>query len=95
MITYEWLYVLAGAAFAVWAALSAKDGRWGNAAFWGLLAVSFLAGSHLSDLANGVLVLALVTIAGAAIRPPPRRRNARPTQRGSATACSPPPSSCR
>lgn len=64
MITYEWLYVLAGAAFAVWAALSAKDGRWGNAAFWGLLAVSFLAGSHLSNLANGALVLALVAIAG-------------------------------
>ena len=64
MITYEWLYVLAGAAFVVWAALSAKDGRWGNAAFWGLLAVSFLAGSHLSNLANGALVLALVGIAG-------------------------------
>jgi uncharacterized membrane protein len=64
MITYEWLYVLAGAAFAVWAALSAVDRRWGNAAFWALLAVSFLAGSHLSDLANGVLVLALVAIAG-------------------------------
>ena len=64
MITYEWLYVLAGAAFALWAALSAKDGRWGNAAFWALLAMSFLLGSHLSDLANGVLVLALVGIAG-------------------------------
>ncbi|QDH35762.1 DUF979 domain-containing protein [Porphyrobacter sp. YT40] len=64
MITYEWLYVLAGAAFAVWAALSAKDGRWGNAAFWGLLAASFFFGSHLSDLANGVLVLAMVAIAG-------------------------------
>ncbi len=64
MITYEWLYVLAGGAFAVWAALSAKDGRWGNAAFWALLAASFLLGSHLSDLANGVLVLAMVGIAG-------------------------------
>jgi uncharacterized membrane protein len=64
MITYEWLYVLAGVAFAVWAALSAKDGRWGNAAFWALLSASFLAGSHLSDLANGALVLALVGIAG-------------------------------
>jgi uncharacterized membrane protein len=64
VITYEWLYVLAGAAFAIWAALSAKDRRWGNAAFWALLAVSFLAGSHLSELANGVLVLALVAIAG-------------------------------
>ena len=64
MITYEWLYILAGAAFAVWAALSARDGRWGNAAFWALLSASFLLGSHLSDLANGVLVLAMVAIAG-------------------------------
>lgn len=64
MITYEWLYVVAGAAFAVWAALSAKDGRWANAAFWALLAVSFFFGSHLSDLANGGLVLAMVAIAG-------------------------------
>lgn len=64
MITYEWLYMLAGAAFAIWAALSARDRRWGNAAFWGLLAASFLLGSHLSDLANGVLVLGLVGIAG-------------------------------
>lgn len=64
MITYEWLYILAGAAFALWAALSARDGRWGNAAFWALLSASFLLGSHLSDLANGVLVLAMVAIAG-------------------------------
>jgi uncharacterized membrane protein len=64
VITYEWLYVLAGAAFALWAALSAKDGRWGNATFWALLAASFLFGSHLSDLANGALVLAMVAIAG-------------------------------
>ncbi|MBY0344136.1 MAG: DUF979 domain-containing protein [Sphingomonadales bacterium] len=64
MITYEWLYILAGSAFAVWAALSLKDGRWGNAAFWALLSASFLLGSHLSDLANGMLVLAMVGIAG-------------------------------
>lgn len=64
MITYEWLYALAGAAFAGWALLSLHDRLWGNAAFWGVLAVSFFAGSHLSDFANGVLVLALVTIAG-------------------------------
>ncbi len=64
MITYEWLYVLAGGFFAVWAALSARERRWGNAAFWALLSSSFLLGSHLSDLANGVLVLALVAIAG-------------------------------
>ena len=65
MITYEWLYWLAGAFFAFWSILSLREKRIGNAAFWGLLAVSFFAGSRLSDLANGVLVLALVAIAGA------------------------------
>ena len=65
MITYEWLYVLAGAFFAVWSALSLRDGRKGNAAFWSLLAASFLFGTHLSDFANGVLVLAMVAVAGA------------------------------
>jgi uncharacterized membrane protein len=64
VITYEWLYILTGAFFAAWAVLSMRDGRWGNAAFWGLLAASFFFGSHLSNLANGVLVLALVAIAG-------------------------------
>ena len=55
MITYEWLYVLAGGFFVVWALLSLKDGRLGNAAFWALLGLSFLIGSHVSDLVNGVL----------------------------------------
>ena len=64
MITYAALYALAGLAFAIWALLSARAGRWGNAAFWGLVAVSFLLGDRLSDLANGGLVLGLVTIAG-------------------------------
>ena len=68
MITLEWLYVLTGALFAAWAVLSARDAanskRFGNAAFWGLLAASFLFGSYLTDLANGLLVLAMVGIAG-------------------------------
>jgi uncharacterized membrane protein len=68
MITLEWLYFLAGVIFALWALLSAADAanpkRFGNAAFWGLLAVSFFFGGSLSDLANGVLVLALVGLAG-------------------------------
>ncbi|QIQ87113.1 DUF979 domain-containing protein [Erythrobacter sp.] len=71
MITYEWLYVLAGAFFAAWSLLSLADRanpkRLGNAAFWGLLAASFFFGSHLSDFANGVLVLAMVAIAGAGL----------------------------
>ena len=69
MITYEWLYILAGSFFAVWSLLSLRDRantkRLGNAAFWGLLAASFLFGSHLPEFGNGLLVLAMVGIAGA------------------------------
>jgi uncharacterized membrane protein len=54
--------------FAAIAVLSARDEanpkRWGNAAFWALLALSFLGGNHLGDLGKGVLVLALVALAG-------------------------------
>ena len=64
MITYEWLYILAGSFFAIWALLSLRDRLWGNAGFWGLLAASFFGGSHFSDLENGILVLAMVAIAG-------------------------------
>ena len=68
MITLEYVYVLAGLMFAAFAGLSVRDStnpkRFGNAAFWALLGVSFLFGSHLGDLANGVLVLALVAIGG-------------------------------
>lgn len=68
MITLQWLYVLAGLVFAAFSVLSARDvanpKRWRNAAFWGLLAVSFLAGNLLGDLGNGLLVVALVAIAG-------------------------------
>src|SRR5438445_13894884 len=69
MINLHWLYVLAGVVFASFAVSSARDGtnpkRWGNVAFWGLLAVSFWFGDFLGDIGNGVLVLALVAIAGA------------------------------
>ncbi|MDG6078834.1 DUF979 domain-containing protein [Erythrobacter litoralis] len=64
MITYEWLYILAGGFFAIWSAFSFRDRLFGNGAFWGLLAASFLLGSHLTPFANGLLVLAMVGIAG-------------------------------
>ena len=68
MITYEWLYIMAGLFFLAWSLLSIVDRsntkRWGNATFWGLLAASFLFGSHLTDFCNGLLVLAMVGIAG-------------------------------
>ena len=68
MINLHWLYVLAGAVFATFALSSARDAtnpkRWGNTIFWSLLAASFWFGDFLGDVGNGVLVLALVAIAG-------------------------------
>jgi len=68
MITLHWLYALAGAMFAVFALLSALDRanpkRFGNAAFWGLMALSLLAGDVIGDFGNGLLVLGLAGLAG-------------------------------
>ena len=68
MIGLSAVYLLAGAVFGAIAILSALDRanpkRWANALFWGLFAASFLAGDYLGDLGNGVLVLAMVAIAG-------------------------------
>ena len=68
MIGIEQVYILVGLVFAAVAVLSARDQanprRWGNAAFWGLVAVSFLAGGRIGGFANGLLVVALALIAG-------------------------------
>ena len=68
MITLQWTYSLVGAMFAAFALLSALDRtnrkRFGNAAFWGLMALSLLAGGRLGDFANGLLVLGLAGLAG-------------------------------
>ncbi len=68
MIGLSFLYALAGLMFAGFAVSTLADRahprRLGSAAFWGLLALSFLAGDWLGDLGNGVLVLALVALAG-------------------------------
>ena len=67
MITLHWLYTLAGAMFAAFAWLSAVDRsnpkRLGNAAFWGLMALSLLAGDLIGDFGNGLLVLGLAALA--------------------------------
>jgi uncharacterized membrane protein len=68
MIGVEQVYALVGLMFAAVAVLSARDGanprRWGNAAFWGLVAMSFLFGGRIGGFANGLLVIALALIAG-------------------------------
>ncbi|HEX2763138.1 MAG TPA: DUF979 family protein, partial [Allosphingosinicella sp.] len=68
MITGQWVLYLVGAMFAAYALLSATDRtnpkRFGNAAFWGLFALSLIAGSSLGDFANGCIVLLLAALAG-------------------------------
>jgi uncharacterized membrane protein len=67
MIGLAEVYVVAGCFFAALSFLSLRDRanarRSRNAVFWGLLALSFLAGSHLSDITNGLLALGLVVLA--------------------------------
>ena len=68
MIGLPQVYLLTGLIFAIFALLSARDAsnpkRWSNAGFWALVAVSMFAGNWLGDFGNGLLVIALVTIAG-------------------------------
>ena len=67
MIKLSFVYALCGLMFAGFAVYSAMDRdtrkSWGNAAFWTLTALSFLAGDRLGDLGNGVLVLCLAGLA--------------------------------
>ena len=67
MITVQHVFYFIGALFGAWALLSLFDRtnpkRFGNAAFWGLVALSLLAGHRLGDLANGFLVLGLSALA--------------------------------
>ena len=59
MITLSAVYILTGLIFAAVAVLSAGDRanpkRRRNAAFWALLALSFLAGSRIGDFGNGLI----------------------------------------
>jgi len=68
VIKLGFVYLLAGLMFAAFALFSAADRtnskRLGNTAFWGLAALSFLAGDYLGDLGNGLLVLGLALLAG-------------------------------
>ena len=68
MIGLPALYTVAGAMFGAFALLSALDRshskRFGNAAFWGLMALSLLGGDAIGDFGNGLLVLCLAGLAG-------------------------------
>jgi uncharacterized membrane protein len=67
MITLEHIYWLTGLMMAGVAIVNARDKtnprRFNNTAFWGIYAVTFLAGSRLPDLVSGFLVIAMVMVA--------------------------------
>jgi uncharacterized membrane protein len=71
MITLEHVYILTGTMFAMFAIGRALDRtsprRWRSAAFWATYALSFLAGSHLPDLANGIVLIVLVLLAASGL----------------------------
>ncbi|HEY0101979.1 MAG TPA: DUF979 domain-containing protein [Brevundimonas sp.] len=90
MITLDWVYMFAGLTFASFSVLTVFDGahprRFGTAAFWGLLAVSFLFGSYLGDLGNGVLVLTLAVLAGFRLLGQSRPATTSPEERAASAA---------
>lgn len=67
MIGLPVLYVIGGLFFAAMSLGSLADAghpkRLGNTAFWGLMAVSFLAGDHLPDAVNGLIPIAMAALA--------------------------------
>jgi uncharacterized membrane protein len=67
VITLEHVYWLTGLMMTGVAIVNWRDRsnarRVNNTAFWGVYAITFLVGSHLRDLANGFLVIAMVLVA--------------------------------
>ena len=67
MITLEHIYWLMGLMMAGVAIVNSRDKtnprRFNNTAFWGIYAITFLAGSWLPDIVNGFLVIAMVLVA--------------------------------
>ena len=68
MIGLQHVFYLMGGLFACYALLSLGDAsnkkRLANALFWGLVALSLLAGDRLGDTANGWLVISLSVLGG-------------------------------
>lgn len=64
MIGLGLVYTVAGLTFVLFALHAARDGRWVNAAFYALIAASFLFGDRLGDKGNGLLVFMLAGVGG-------------------------------
>jgi uncharacterized membrane protein len=68
MITLEFIYLLMGVLLGGITLVNLRDRsnrkRFGNAAFWGMYAATFLFGSYLPHLVSGILVIAMAAVAG-------------------------------
>lgn len=66
MITLEFVYTLMGLMMVGIAIVNLRDRsspkHYNNAAFWGMYGITFLAGSHLPNVVNGLLVIAMVLV---------------------------------
>jgi uncharacterized membrane protein len=67
VIRLEHVYVVMGLLLAGVSFVNARDAsnprRWNNAIFWGLYAITFLAGSHIPHFASGCVVIGMVLVA--------------------------------
>jgi uncharacterized membrane protein len=69
MIGLDVIYILVGAMFGAFAIAHFLDRSWRSAAFWGCFAILSAGGSWLPDLASGMLVLILATLALIGLKP--------------------------
>jgi uncharacterized membrane protein len=90
VITLEHVYWLMGVLAAGVAYVNARDPlnpkRWNNAAFWGLYAITFLAGSRLPHFASGCVVIAMVLVASIGKLGQSTRESQTPAQREASAA---------
>jgi uncharacterized membrane protein len=90
VITLEHVYWLMGALSGGVAWVNARDAsnpkRWNNTAFWGLYAVTFLAGSRLPHVVTGGLVIAMVAVGSIGGLGQTTRESQTPVQRQASAA---------
>jgi uncharacterized membrane protein len=89
VISLTAVFILMGLLTAGVAIVSGRDRanpkRFNNAAFWGLYSITFLFGSLLPDVANGVIVLLMAGVAGIGkLGPAPAEANTREEREASA-----------
>jgi uncharacterized membrane protein len=69
VIGLEQVYWITGAMFVAFAVCQLLDGAWRSALFWGCFALLVIAGSHLSDLTSGALVIVLAVLGAMGLKP--------------------------